>query len=48
MEGAVSYPNVEEWQARASSFESLAGFHPEAHTVTGTGLPERVSVRCEW
>jgi len=43
MEGAVSYPNLEEWQTRASSFESLAGFHPEAHTVTGTGLPERVS-----
>jgi putative ABC transport system permease protein len=42
MEGAVSYPNLEEWQARTSSFESLAGFHPEAHTVTGTGLPERV------
>ena len=42
MEGAVSYPNLEEWQARTSSFESLAGFHPEAHTVTGMGLPERV------
>lgn len=42
MEGAVSYPNLEEWQTRAASFESLAGFHPERHTVTGMGLPERV------
>jgi putative ABC transport system permease protein len=42
MEGAVSYPNLEEWQARTTVFESLAGFHPERHTVTGMGLPERV------
>ena len=42
MEGGVSYPNLEEWRERASVFESLAGFHPEAHTVTGLGLPERV------
>jgi len=42
MEGSVSYPNLEEWQTRTSVFESLAGFHPERHTVTGMGLPERV------
>jgi putative ABC transport system permease protein len=42
MEGSVSYPNLEEWQTRTFVFESLAGFHPERHTVTGMGLPERV------
>jgi putative ABC transport system permease protein len=42
-QGAVSYPNLQEWQERTSVFESLAGFHPEPHTVTGMGLPERIS-----
>jgi len=42
-EGLVSYPNLEEWQARSRTFEGIAGVHPESYALTGRGLPERVT-----
>jgi putative ABC transport system permease protein len=42
MTGTVSYPNLEEWRERSRVFDGMAGMHPEAYTLTGRGLPERI------
>jgi putative ABC transport system permease protein len=42
MQGVVSYPNLEEWQARTRVFENIGGVHPEPYTLSGRGLPERI------
>ncbi|MDQ3812048.1 MAG: ABC transporter permease, partial [Chloroflexota bacterium] len=38
----TSFPNFEEWQARAESFESMAVYHKWEPALTGTGEPERL------
>src|SRR5215468_415403 len=39
----ASYPNFQDWQQRSQSFSDLAGFNGTNFTVTGFGLPFRVS-----
>jgi len=42
MQGVVSYPNLDEWQARSRVFSGIGGVHPEPYTLSGKGLPERI------
>src|SRR5262249_18038514 len=39
----ASYPNFQDWQQRSHSFNDLAGFNGTNFTVTGFGLPFRIS-----
>ncbi len=39
----ASYPNFEDWKARTHSFDDLAGFNGTNFTVTGIGVPFRIS-----
>lgn len=41
-EGAVSYPNLDEWRVRTRAFDGIGGVHPESYTLTERGLPERI------
>src|SRR5262249_5734089 len=40
---AASYPNFEDWKQSNHSFEDIAGFNGTNFTVTGLGLPFRIS-----
>ena len=40
---AVPYPLYQDWEERATIFESLGGYAPVWMTVTGRGNPERVT-----
>ena len=40
---AVPYPLYQDWEERATIFESLGGYAPVGMTVTGRGNPERVT-----
>src|SRR5215471_4461441 len=39
----ASYPNFQDWQQRSHSFDDLAGLNGTNFTVTGFGLPFRIS-----
>src|SRR5215510_10102476 len=40
---AASYPNFQDWKQSNHSFEDIAGFNGTNFTVTGLGLPFRIS-----
>ena len=42
-EMAASYPNFEDWKQSNHSFENIAGFNGTNFTVTGLGVPFRIS-----
>jgi putative ABC transport system permease protein len=42
-EMAASYPNFEDWKQSNHSFEEIAGFNGTNFTVTGLGVPFRIS-----
>jgi len=42
-EMAASYPNFEDWKQSNHSFEDIAGFNGTNFTVTGLGVPFRIS-----
>jgi putative ABC transport system permease protein len=42
-EMAASYPNFEDWKQSNHSFENIAGFNGTNFTVTGFGVPFRIS-----
>jgi predicted permease len=42
-EMAASYPNFEDWKHSNHSFEDIAGFNGTNFTVTGLGVPFRIS-----
>jgi putative ABC transport system permease protein len=44
-EMSLSWPNFQDWQARARSFESLAAWRGLPANLTGTGRPRRIMVR---
>jgi putative ABC transport system permease protein len=41
----VSYPNFQDWRARAQSYESLAGWFGRPANLTGLGQPRRIMIR---
>jgi putative ABC transport system permease protein len=39
---SLSYPDFFDWRARNHSFESLASYHSDDHTLTGSGMPRQL------
>ncbi len=39
---SLSYPDFFDWRARNHTFESLASYHGDNHTLTGNGTPRQI------
>jgi len=43
MESVTSYPSAADWREQNRTFEHIATFNPQNHTITGIDKPERIS-----
>ncbi len=39
---SISYPDFFDWRSRQHSFDAIASYHRETHTLTGTGTPQEL------
>jgi len=42
---SLSYPDFFDWRTRNRTFESLAAYHGESHTLTGSGTPRQIEAQ---
>ena len=39
---SISYPDFFDWRSRQRSFDAIASYHRESHTLTGSGQPQEL------